>query len=200
MLLKRLGFAVLAATLLITVGCERGESDKRLIDIAVKVEKQGARVDQIGTRMEGIEASLAEIRASLQRAEPAVRGETQAVDFRDTPEYKQMAAALSAVEQQLNITQSGLAETQEEFEKEQEVAKKKAAQKKPFGGVNDPQKLTEKLDSLAQSFALGVNDPVRRQELEAEVEQLKRDLSDNLSAHELYEPLVSDLTERLNSE
>jgi GTP1/Obg family GTP-binding protein len=66
--------------------------------------------------------------------------------------------------------------------------------------MNNPQELDRRLTLLAESFAPKIEDATQRQQFRADMEQLKRNLSYTPSTEELHQRVVSDLTERLNSE
>jgi len=197
--MKRLGI-VAAAILLILVGCAKEESDKRLIDIAVKVEKQRANVDRIATTLQSIERKLETSQESGKKSAPtsgaaeAAEAAPQEVDFRETPEYGKMVEALSAIQQQLGLMQTDFAETKKEIQRE-----RWRDPDRQWKALNDPNEMTTRLDALVENFAQQVDDPVKRQQFEADVEQLRQINSDSLSTQELSQWLDSILNERLNS-
>jgi uncharacterized phage infection (PIP) family protein YhgE len=203
---KRLGTPVIAAVLLILFGCRNEGSDERLIDLAVKVNKQEDKLDQMARRIEGIERRLDEILAATGKGSVvsdqsrALRtGQQQAVDFRKTPEYEQILAALAAVQQQLSTTQNKLAEAKEGFQQDGRPNPVPLVDIS-FAATRDPQEFAKRLDSLVENFAHRIDDPTRRQEFVSAVEYLKHINADGLSTQELYERLVASLRERLSTQ
>jgi hypothetical protein len=189
-----------------TPGCKNETSDKRLIDIAIRQKAHEREVARLTSKLADLETELTGIRSALDKlapasglAAPGKSGQGQPVDFRETPEYRQMAAAISAIQEQLNITENRVAEAEKVLDKQKQPPKEPSGPKPP-PVLNDPPELAKKLDSLVQSFAQKIADPFRRQLFEAEVEQFKRDLYDNRPPQELFQPLVDDLKERLNGE
>jgi len=194
MSMKRLGIVAIAAILSALVGCRKEESDKRLIDIAVKVEKQKAKIDRIARTLEAIERKLDTSPVSGKKsaptsgmAEPA-KAPQQVVEFRDTREYDKMLAALSAIQQRLNLTQSYLDEVKKDETFPEPCAK----------SMED---WTEGLDALVRAFGENIADPARRREFESAVEQLKgmqTHANLTLTTEDVYQAIVSDLTERID--
>ncbi len=201
----------ITALVLILVGCEKESFDQRLVDIAVN---QGDQEDDIGLlarRVEGIDRRLQVIQQSLDKITPPSGApetpkateeqttELPVVEFKDAPEYKQIVALLSGVQQQLNLTQSNLVETQENIANQEERDQMRDP-RQAMTVISNPQQLSERLDSLVRNFGQAIEDPVRRQEFEAEVHQFRRSLSENPSTRELYQQTMDELTQRLNNE
>ena len=199
------------AALLILAGCGDEGSDERLINIAVEQEKQKEEIDTASRKIEGFERRLVEIKESLAKippptgaAEPGKTTETETsgpkvVEFKDAPEYGQIVAQISAIQQKLNLTESRLVQTERNIAREQEQARLRDPAQ-AWQAMNNPQELGDRLTRLAQNFSPRIEDAARRQQFEMEVEQLKQNLSYTPSTQELYQRVVSDLTERLNNE
>ena len=201
------------AVMLAFSGCQDEGSDDRLIEVAVKQDKHKGDIDKLSKRVEGFENRLVGIEQSLEKLPPptgtpeaAVTAEEETtgpkvVEFKDTPEYSQIAAQLSAIQQRLGATQSGLVETQEGIAREQEQRRLRDPAE-AMRAMSNPQEMNRRLTLLAQNFAGKIEDPVKRQQFEVDVQQLKRNLSENqnLSAQERYQQVTSDLAERLKNE
>ncbi len=199
------------AGLLILCGCQKQEPDNRLVEVAVKQDKQkddigkmAERVQGFERRVGGIEESVGKVAAAAGAPQAAKTEETTAtepkvVEFKDAPEYKQIMAQLSAVQQQLTATEQELAQRRQEAATQQEQDRLRdpgAA----WQAVTNPQEMTRRLDLLAQNFGQGIQDTARRQQFEADVLQLKRGMLENLSPQQLYQRATADLTQRLNQE
>ena len=198
------------ATAFLLAGCGRKDYDQGVVDIAIGQKKQDAEINQIATRIEGVDKRLNEIQQSIQKiappagsAEPATTAEGESegpkeVEFKDAPEYKQIVARLTSLQQQLNLTRSGLSETRDtlatEREREALLDPRQAMQ-----AMTDPQELDRRLDLLARNFGGRIEDVGRRQQFQADVQQLRQSLT-NVSRQEQYERVVNDLTQRLNAE
>jgi len=209
MLVKRVTVGLVAASFLVLFSCRREKANKRLIEIAVRLQKQQANVNRIAESVQGIEARLNEIEASLGRnapfpgnAEPAQGDRTHIVDFRGTPEYRQIAAALGTIQQRLSLTESALSETKGQLVKEREAERRGSPAlrlNESWKAVSDPREMPERLDALIENVADHMGDPGRRQEFEADIEKIKSIYADNLTSQELRERLVSVLKQRLDS-
>jgi len=197
--------------LFILSGCEQKGFDQRLVDIAVKQGQHEDSINGLASRIEGIDKRLEEIQQSLEKIPPAsgspqpaeaksgTATEPQVVEFKDTLEYKQIITELSSIQQQLSATQGGLAKTQADAAEQQRRAQLRDP-RQAMGALSNPQELTGRLDNLLQKFGQKIEDPVKRQQFEADVNQFKRNLSQNPSTNEVYQQVVGDLTERLNNE
>jgi flagellar biosynthesis regulator FlaF len=200
-----------AAILLLLPGCQEGQFDDQLKDIAVKQNTHEKDLNQIAWKMEGVTRRLERIEGSLEKLSPAsgspeapttVETEPlgpQVVEFKDTPEYKQIVARLSTIQQELSLTQSNLVGTEEDAATQRERAQM-TDPAQMMQAMRDPKQLSSRLDALVQNFAQNIEDPVKRQQFEAEVHQFKRSLSQNVTDQQLYQQVYNDLTERLNAE
>ena len=124
MMMKRLGILLGAGILVAISGCGKEKSNERLIDITVRQEKLQREVGRIITGVKGVRTELDQILALAKKgsaapgpAKAAHAPRTEAVDLKDVPEYKQLAAAVSAIEQRLNVAQSNVLRTKEEIER-----------------------------------------------------------------------------------
>jgi hypothetical protein len=173
--------------LLILSGCKKETSDERLVGISVSQKKQEQRIERLENTLTEIKQSLDKIGAATGSPAPAEGKEGQVADFRETPEYGQIMAALSALQQA-----------------QQEMAQRVPAQQggpaQDWRRMNDPQEMDKSLGLLAQNFAPKIADPVKRQQFEADVAQLRANLSKTRTTQELYQQLTASLTERLNNE
>jgi len=207
---KRFGSLVVAAGFLALAGCGKEQSDKRLIDIAVRQKKQQEEVARLVARIEGIEQRLDEALrgAATQPSAPGSTGsakaaEHRALDFRHTPEYGRIVAALSAIQRELNLAQNEPREPQGESPNALESGSETAS----FPPLDDrieatrnPQEMRKRLSALAETFAQKITDPVRRQQFLADIEQLKQINAEGLTPEELRGALLATLPDRLSTE
>jgi hypothetical protein len=209
MLTKWLGNTLATASFLILLGCGEKGADQRLVEIVVKQAKQEKAMNRMASRMEGIERTLREIQESLRgniaasvRTEPAEATKGRAVDFRNTPEYTQMAAALSAIQQRLNLAESAPLMTKEDRAEALELVQRKEAVTQfnmELKSIYNPEAMRETLEIIVENHAQDIDAPVRRQEFDADIEQLRKINSDDTTQEELYDHLVSDLRQRLDA-
>lgn len=203
---KRSKVFLIAAALTAVAGCQKEQSDSRLIDLSVQVKKHEEKVQQVERRLEGIEARLdelvrAEPNASLLSGKVATpkRSDGQAADFRETPEYEQMVAVIAAIQQQVNVAKSELPDAQG-GPSEGLPSLRLSDLPGPFVATEDPKELTEKLNKLVDTFGLRIEDPQQRQEFLVDIEQLKQLNAEGLGSQQLREQLIAALKERWNRE
>jgi hypothetical protein len=200
-----------ASLFFLVVGCEEQNYDKELIDAAADQANQEKEIERIARRIEGLDGRLEEIQQSLEKiappagAPPAVEAteedssEPRVVEFKDAPEYKQIVGVLSAIQQNVNRARVSLDEARREAQaRQQETQPVNPAEMMQV--MRDPQELSSRLDVLAQNFAQRIEDPVKRQQFEAELYQLKRSLAENISPEQYNRQVLGDLTQRLQSE
>ncbi len=186
------GMVVLLSAL---IGCKEETSDDSLANIVVSQKKQEGEISSISGRMERVEKTLADIQQSLEKPAatvgipaPAVITEGGAQDFRNTQEYAQILAALTEVQKT-----------------HQEIAAQRAQEelrdpRQAFQAMNDPEQMDSRLTLLVQNFAGRIEDVAKRQQFEADVQQLRQNLTTPRSVQQLYEQRTAELTARLNEE
>ena len=192
--------------LLVLIGCKQETSDDRLVDIAVNQKKQERDMINMSGRIEQLEKTLVKIQQSLEKpglasGAPATAAsrEGSALDFRNTPEYAQIVESLSAVQQRLDTTQSSLSQTQQNIAREQELEQLRDMGQ-AFRAMGNPQEMDRRLTLLVQNFAPKIEDAVKRQQFEADVQQLRQSVASPSSVDELYQRRTAELTARLNEE
>jgi hypothetical protein len=173
-----------------------------LVDITVKQEKHGDEIGKIDTKIDGVSKRLAQVEESLQKVtppagapEPTKSTEPRVVEFKETPEYERIAAQLSALQQQLTTVGSNLTVTQEMIAKQEELARLRDPGQ-AWRAMNDPQELAKRLDILSRNFSQKIEDPLLRQQFEADVEAYKQKISAKLSPQELQQQALQELTDR----
>ncbi|NQT82836.1 hypothetical protein HQ563_07430 [bacterium] len=190
-------FAVIGMVVLLTalIGCKDETADESLVNIVVNQKNQEREIATISGKIEGLENALVEIQQSLEKpaatiGTPAPAGSTEggAQDFRNTQEYAQILAGLTEVQKT-----------------HQEIAEERAQEelrdpRQAFQAMNDPQQMDSRLSLLVQNFAGRIEDVAKRQQFEADVQQLKQSFTRPSSVQELYERRTAELTTRLNEE
>lgn len=159
-------------TLSLTFGCRKEEPNKLQANIALRQETQEARIWRVAGRMDRIERKLDEILTSAKKANMApgqAEGPESAASKRNRlkqlPAYKQLVAAVSAIQEHLNLAQSDIAEVANEIERERRRDPRQRI------ALRDPREIIERLDALVESSEQKVEDPTGTQELEADPEQ-----------------------------
>lgn len=200
--------AVVAVSLLIVLGCEKGESDKRLIEIAVKLERQGSEVNRIAETLEAMGSRLDEIRASLEqnlkgpRVEGLVKGDAAAAsNLVSLKQYRDIMG-------QIAVLQSQLISLQEEMvtfrQGETQVRKRQARQALRDRGaawraMGEPEKLCRRLDILVNDFSEKIDDPAASDQFAADVEDMKSTYSTPLSFEQKREEARSLIVEAIDT-
>ncbi len=175
-----LGIVTVAAILSGLVGCGKKEADNRLTEIAIKVHRQEAKIEEMAGRVQGIESSLRDIRDSLReialghgQGDRAEAQETPARETEGTSDFEQVAAAISDIQHRLNLVEGSL-----EGVKPEHVADAVAGLRRQLQVVEDHQEMGNRLDALLQQFAWQIDDPTRREEFQADLEKLKQTLGE----------------------
>lgn len=177
---KCLRTVAMAATLLAVFGCGKKESDERLIEIAVRVEKQEAKVEEMAGRVRAIETSLRDIRDSLReialghgQGDRAEAQETPVRETEATSDFGQVAAAISDIQHRLNLVEGSLREIKPDRDTDAVAGLRDQLQV-----AEDHQEMGNRLDALLQEFAWQIDDPARREEFQADLEKLKQTLAE----------------------
>ncbi len=193
--MSRYGVVATVVLLLVLIGCKQETSDERLVNMAVNQKEQETEIASLSGRIERLEKALVGIQQSLEKTAvaggapvPAKSTQGPALDFRETPEYQQIVSALSAVRQ----TQQNVAREQE-LEQLRDVGQ-------AFQAMGNPQEMDRRLTLLIQNFSSRIDDPVKRQQFAADVQQLRQSLTTPASVQDLYQRRTAELTARLNEE
>jgi hypothetical protein len=204
--MRRYAIVGTAILLLVPFGCKKDASDQNLVEIAVVQEKQQREMLSLSGKIERLEETLVGIQQSLEKPHAAVGVPASAAgkegsppDFRDTEEYAQIVALLSDVQTRLDSTQSGLSQTQQNLAREEQLEQLRDVGQ-AFGALGNPQEMDRRLTLLVQNFAPKIEDAVKRQQFEVDVQQLKESLAAPATVEELYQRRTEELTARLNEE
>jgi hypothetical protein len=194
--MRRCAVVVAVLLLLALIGCKEETFNGRLAaDVAVNQKKQEREIATISGKVEQLEKTLAEIQKSLEKPvaaigtpPPAASTEGSGVDFRSTQEYAQMVAALSEMQ-----------------EMRRQIVEERAQQelrdpRQAFQAMGNPQEMDRRLTLLSQNFVSRIEDPAKRQQFEADLQQLRQTIATPMSVNELYQRRTAELTARLNEE
>ncbi len=165
---RGLAAAVSAAVLCVVAGCGEETSDERLVEIAVKLEKQQQAVDRLTAKIEEIEKRLEEIEKSRENVS-ASPGPPKATP-EDTRKPPGPARNLSGILKQLNVNPNLLAGAKENL---MEYAEQLVARAAAWRAMGEPEELSRKLDILVENFSAEVGNPTLREKLAGDVERLK---------------------------
>jgi hypothetical protein len=209
MVLKCSVVGLVAAALVITLGCERGESDKRLIDIVVKLERQGTEVNRIAGAMERIGERLDEIQASLEgnlhgpRGRGLVEGDDKAAasNLVSLKQYRDIMAQIAVLQSQLISLEEEIVRLRQE---ETEVRKRDARQALRDRGaawraMGEPDELCRRLDILVNDFSEKIDDPAAREQFAADIEEMKSVYSTPLSLEQRRQQARSLIVEAIDT-
>lgn len=207
MLLRRSVVLLVAAGLLIAVGCQKETSDEHLVEIAVKLEKQQRQLDGIDTAVQSIPERFHKIKESLLtpptvgKAGPeAGKGEGQPTSSVSSKEYQDIMGQIAVVQSQLVSLQEEilmLRQGQDQVRKrrEREALRDQGAAWRAMG---EPDELCRRLDLLANDFSEKIDDPVSRDAFAVEVEEMKSRYSTPLSAEEKREQARTAIVEAMD--
>jgi hypothetical protein len=194
-IMRRCAIVVMVVLLSALIGCKEETADESLADIVVNQKNQEREIATLSGKIEGLENAVAEIRQSFEKPAatigvpaPTVTTEGGAQDFRNTQEYAQILAMLTDVQKT-----------------HQEIAEERAREelrdpRQAFRAMNDPQEMDRRLTLLAQNFSGRIEDVARRQQFEADVQQLKQAFASPPTVQELIDRRTAELTARLNEE
>ncbi len=209
MLPRLLASAVVAVSLLIVLGCEKRESDNRLVEIAVKLEKQQSEINRIAETLEGIGERLDEIRASLEenlkspRAPGSVKGSRDAAasNSASPKEYREIMAQIAVLQSQLISLEEKIVGLRQEGT---QVRKRQARQALRDRGaawqaMGEPDQLCGRLDILVNDFSEKIDDPAAREQFAADVEDMKSTYSTPLSFEQKQEQARSLIVEAIDT-
>lgn len=208
MLPRPLAVAVVAVSLLTVLGCERGESDRRLIEIAVKLERQGNEVNRMAGAMERMGERLDEIRASLEenlkgsQGRQLVKGDAAAAsNFVSLKQYRDIMGQIAVLQSQLISLEEEIVGLRQE---ETQVRKRQARQALRDRGaawraMGEPEELCQRLDILVNDFSEKIDDPAAREQFAADVEDMKSTYSTPLSFEQKREEARSLIVEAVDA-
>lgn len=176
---KCLAIATAAAIVLGLVGCGKEDDVQRLTEIAIKVQKQEKRIEEMAGRVQAIEASVRDIRDSLReialghgQSDRAEAQETPVRETEGTPAFDQVAAAISDIQHRLNLVEGSL-----EGAKPEAVTDPIAALREQLQVAEDHQEMGNRLDALLQEFAWQIDDPAKREEFQADIGKLRQTIT-----------------------
>ena len=212
--MKRAIFLIAAAATLLG-GCGSGnkeidqvraEQKRGLKQMREQVQVLSAQVRRLHEDVRELESDLFDIRDRLEsgRSVGAVAGgeTTRTTGSGDEIEVEPVAAdSLEALAAEVTKVRADMARLREEIVEERETAELRDP-RKTWEAMNDPKKLTWRVDRFAKIHGKTMKDEVTREEFLADVAAFKEQINERvgLTQEELLERYRTKLTERVNTE
>ncbi len=207
MSLRRSAVLLVAAGLVIAVGCRKETSDEHLWDIAVKLAKQQQQLDRIDTAVQSIGEGLREIEerfpagpAMGEAGSKAVSGEGKETGLASAKHYQNIMGQMAVVQSQLvsleeEILMLRQGEEQVRKRREREALRDQGAAWRAMG---EPDEVSRRLDILLKNFSGNIEDPVARDAFATEVEEMKSRYSTPLSPEQKREQARTAIVEAMD--
>jgi hypothetical protein len=207
MLLRRSAVLLVAAGLLIAVGCGKEPSDEHLVDIAVKLVKQQQQLDRIetavqsiGERLRDIEEGLLAGPAVVEAGSKAASGEGKELSLASAKQYQDLMGQIAVVQSQLvsleeEILMLRQGQDQVRKRREREALRDQGAAWRAMG---EPDELSQRLDILLENFSGNIEDPLTRDAFAAEVEEMKSRYLTPLSPEQKREQARTAIVEAMD--
>lgn len=187
------------------VGCSKRQSDERLVETAVKAEKNSAKIDELSLGLEGINARLANIESSLEALREGssdlgkAKSASASAPAAGSVEFQNVSREVAVLTQGLASVKDEVASTNEALEKTKRMLSKP---KDPFKAIHaligKPEEFVNGLDRFLENASAKIEDPAARQNFQAEVAQLRDRVLSGYSPDELYQELRDQHLEKLN--
>jgi len=181
-------------------GCSRNEPDQHLIDIAVRLEKNAASIQELSLAVEGINSRLASIEDSVRRLvqipSPHPHLERGPISASDDTAFKDISRQIAVLTQELALTKNELSSVKLALEKV--VLNPKDVGKALHQLLDRPEEFVKGLDMFRGSVSARIEDPATRQNFEADIARLREEAIRGYSGDELYEDLRARFLEKLN--
>lgn len=166
---KGLATAVVAAILFLPAGCGKKESDERLVELAVKVEKQQQALERLTGVIQALEKRLGQIEKSYENGSGSPGSPEAAIE--ETPAPPGTTRTLSDILEQLNLNPSLFAGARQSITEYAERLMEGAATWRAMG---EPEEVSQKLDILVTNFSARVGNPTLGERFAGDVEWLKK--------------------------
>jgi outer membrane murein-binding lipoprotein Lpp len=216
---------VVAAGALLLAGCGaskreldelRAEQNRALDQVRAEVQSLATQVGRLRDDLRELDADLFELSGQLGYS-PAAESSGETFETRESATTTRPPSGATAVEEvavePLHVETLGelaaevaklraeLATLRQQMAVEREMAEL-LDPRKTWEAMNDPKKLSWRLDRFAKTWSANVDDEVQRAQFVADVEALKTQLEEraSLSNDELVNHYRAKLTERVNSE
>lgn len=191
--------------LLALVGCSDRNSDERLVNLAVSVEKNSARIEELSLAMDGVDKRLVSIEESLEKlahASPPLGGSASAPSrspAKGSDNTEDLSRQVALLAQEVASTKEELASTGAAVEEvRSRLSKPKDIHDALHKLAGKPDEFARGLDELLRVVSPKIEDPAVRRNFEAEVAQLRDRVVGGFSQEQLYNELRGRMLEKLN--
>jgi hypothetical protein len=201
MLVKRLGFAVVAAIFL--WGCQGG-GNREVTELLTEQQKQARDITQMSKRMDAVDEKLTGIEKSVNAllasgvgaAAKTGTGVVVASNFASTKEYQDIMRQISTLQGQVGSAQQEFVSFRdaESEQKQREALRDRGT---AFRAMGDPKELSSRMDNLVKNFSGKIADAGTRSQFVSDVENLKSKFSAQLSPEEKRQAAKELLSARL---
>ncbi len=193
-------------TILGLPGCRDRRSEQRLVDMAVKIETNAAKISGVSLALEGISDRLTAIENSIQTlarassdADKPATGSPGA-SAEGSGDMESISRQVAFLMEELAATKEELATTKGGLEKiGMKVSKPGDIGEALFDVAGNPDLFVSGLERLLETVSSRIEDPVTRQNFVADMAQLQSDVLNPLSPEELYQELRARHVEKLNA-
>ncbi len=205
----KLGISVptICLFVLTLAGCgDHISEQERLVDMAIKLEKNSTKIKEISLGLEGVNDRLVALEASLQKlANASPNTEKSPSGGAGIP--GEGSAEIESLSKQVAVLMEELAVTNQELESAKGAVEEIAAKaseprdmgKAVYDIARDPQRFVEGIDNLVERVSPRIEDAATRQNFEANMAQLRYRVLNPPSPDELYQELRSLHIQKLNA-
>lgn len=188
------------------VGCNDRSSERRLVEMAVKLERNSGKIEELSLAVEGISGRLVSIEESLKKLTQAPSpGEKVAfppispVGGAGNVELETVSRQVALLSNEIVATKEGLASAMGALDKiGEKVFKSKDGDEALHKLAGNPDKFAKALDRLVETVSPRMEDAAARQSFEAEIRQLRDRILAGDSPEQLYQELRGRMVEKLS--
>jgi hypothetical protein len=189
-------------------GCRKNDADARLVDLAVKVETDSARIQQLSLAVEGMNRRLSVLEQSMQdlKRASASGGETTPLSAGapnpNAEQVRRLSEQVAILTGELLTTREELASARGDVEKigtKLAVPQAGNIEERLLELAGKPDRFVEMLDALAASISPTIQDAGTRANFEAEIALLRDRALYPPSPQELFDEFRGRHIEKLNA-
>jgi len=180
----------------------RAEQKRGLNQVREEVQALSTQVRRLHEDVRELESDLFDIRSRLDSGRGVGAATARTTDAGNEIEVAPVAAdSLEALAAEVTKMRADVARLRQEIVDERETAELQDP-RKTWEAMNDPEKLTWRVDRFARIHGKGMNDEVTRQQFLADVAAFKDQINERagLTQEQLLEHYRTRITERVNTE
>ena len=180
----------------------RAEQKRGLNQVREEVQALSTQVRRLHEDVRELESDLFDIRSRLDSGRGVGAATARTTDAGNEIEVAPVAAdSLEALAAEVTKMRADVARLRKEIVDERETAELQDP-RKTWEAMNDPEKLTWRVDRFARIHGKGMNDEVTRQQFLADVAAFKDQINERagLTQEQLLEHYRTRITERVNTE